>query len=319
MVWSLFALLLGAPEADAATLLRTAYASQYEWKEDHLRSVTLEFTYDWSLSEGGENTRHQGKGEIVVVGDAVVRRHCAELDPRHRDRLDEHLDWILERFLRPPFEEKFRGVTFRGPEEVSPGRSKIGAGDITYVVQGDRIVAAELNIGTAEAPHLVPVEYECAAVGGGYAIVKERFRYSSSGGTFMTLRELETRDTPKAPVPASYSCALGGPRRSERLTTRFDRVAIDAAHPVVRNPKARDGLQAAWERRFVLPEGLRLEGAFKRKADKALRRAGWSDVEGRFRVWGMKKIDVVLDDRYRDQPRGDETEDACRRDLVWAF
>ena len=149
--------------------------------------------------------------------------------------------------------------------------------------------------------------------------MKERFRYSSPGGTFTLLRELETREMPKAPVPATYTCVLGAPRRKEELTIRFDRVAIDAAHPVVRDSKARDGLQAAWKRRFVLPEDLRLEGAFTRKPGKALRRAGWSDVAGRFRVWGMEKIDVVLDDRYRDQPRGDETEDACRKDLVWAF
>ena len=317
MVWSLFALLLGAPGADAATLLRTAYASQYEWREDRLRSVTLEFTYDWSRGAG--DTRLRGSGEIVVVGGVVVRRHGADLDPRHRDRFDEHLDWVLARFLRPSFEERFRGVAFQGPEESPSGLSRIEAGGLAYFVKGDRIVAAELNIGTAQAPRLVTLEYKCAALGDGYAIVGERCRYHTHGGTFMWFRQLLARETPKAAVPASYIYRLSEPRRKEELTIRFDRADLDRAHPVVRDPKARDRLRAAWERRFVLPEDLRLEGAFRRKAGKVLRRAGWSVVAGRFRIWGMKKIDVVLDDRYRDQPRGAETEDSCRRHLVWAF
>lgn len=316
MVWCLFALLLGAPDADAATLLRTAYASQYEWKEDRLRSVTLEYTYDWSWDRG--KTRLRGSGEIVVVGGTLVRRHGADLDPRYRERFDEHLDWILARFLRPSFEERFKGVAVEGPEESASGRMKIGAGGTAYYVKGDRIVASELNMGTAEAPHLVPVEYGCAAVGGGYAIVKERCRYTH-GGTFTWSRALETKETAKAPVPASYTYALEEPLRKEELTIRFDRAELDGAHPVVRDPKARDRLRAAWERRFFLPEDLRLQGAFKRKADKTLRRAGWSDVEGDFRIWGMNAIHVVLDSRHRDEPRGAGTQDSCRQDLAWAF
>jgi hypothetical protein len=120
-------------------------------------------------------------------------------------------------------------------------------------------------------------------------------------------------------VPASYAYESDEPQRKEELTIRFDRVDVDGAHPVVRDPKARDRLRAAWERRFVLPEDLRLEGAFTRKADRVLRRVGWSDVEGRFRIWGMEQIDVVLDDRHRDPPRGAETEDSCKEHLVWAF
>jgi hypothetical protein len=311
----LLALLLSAPEADAATLLRIAYASQYEWKEDHLESVTLEFTYDWSW--GGASHR-QGGGELVVVGQAIVRRHLADLDPRHRERFDEHLDWILARFLRRPFEERFGNAAIQGPEELPAGRRKILADGIAYTLKGDRIVASELNVGTAEAPHLVPVEYESAAVGDGYAIVRERVRYTN-GGTFAWTRALETRETPQAPVPASYTYRLEEPLRKEQLTIRFERAEIDGAHPVVRDPEARDRLRAAWERRFVLPSDLRLDGAFQRRGDKALRRAGWSDVEGRFRLWGMDQLDVVLDDRYRDVPRGVETENACRRDLAWAF
>lgn len=311
-----FALLLGAPEADAATLLRTAYASQYEWKEDRLKSVNLEFTFDWS--SGADGKRRSGRGEVVVVGETVVRRHSADLDPHHRARFDEHVDWVLARFLRPPFEQRFGGVTVAGPEEATAGRTRVSAGGSAYYLKADRIVGAELNIGTAEAPYLVPVAYESVGLGGGYAIVKERCRYGTDS-TSRWSRALETRETARAPVPAAYTYRLEEPARTEELTIRFDRVEIDAAHPVVRDPQARDRLRAAWERRFVLPNDLRLEGGFRRKADRALRRAGWPDVEGRFRIWGLDQIEVVLDDRYRDQPRGRETQEACRKDLARAF
>lgn len=316
MAGLLLALLLGAPDADAATLLRTAYASQYEWKEDRLKSVSLEFTFDWSWGAGGE--RRSGRGEVLVVGEAVVRRHNPDLDPRHRDRFDEHLDWILARFVRPPFEKRFGGVAVGGPERATAGRTKVSAGGVAYYLKHDRIVAGELNIGTAGSPYLVPVEYETTDLGGGYAIVKERCRYGQQDASRWS-RALETRATARAPVPASYTYRLEQPARIEELTIRFERTEIDAAHPVVRDPEARDRLRAAWERRFVLPEDLRLEGGFRRKAGRALRRAGWSDVEGRFRIWGLDQIEVVLDDRYRDQPRWRETQEACRKDLTWAF
>ena len=38
-------LLLLVPPPDAAQLLRTAWASQYEWKEDKVQNVTLEFRF----------------------------------------------------------------------------------------------------------------------------------------------------------------------------------------------------------------------------------------------------------------------------------
>ena len=135
MLPALLVLLLGAPEADATKLLKVAYASQYEWKEDGLKNVTLEFTYTWSW--GPKETpkdkkpppriRHEGAGRVVVVGQRVIPGHYPDLgrgqtlDGKEiRAAFQGHIAWILRRFVR---QRVFPVSRSRPTMELSPSCS----------------------------------------------------------------------------------------------------------------------------------------------------------------------------------------------------
>ena len=115
-------LFLQAPpdEIDAEKLLRVAYASQYEWKEDDVKSVSLDFT--WSTSwkgKDGRETRSQGIGHVLVVGDEVVRRHYPATTKSRKGQADGYLNWILERFITgSPFQIDLVALLLRA--RISP-------------------------------------------------------------------------------------------------------------------------------------------------------------------------------------------------------
>lgn len=343
MLPALLVLLLGAPETDAAKLLKIAYASQYEWKEDHLKNVTLEFTYTWTWGpkatpkdkKAPPRTRLEGAGRIVVVGERVLPGHYPDLrreTPWQREgrqlsarelRRDfhGHIAWVLRRFVRRPFDQRFKDAKFEGPKETTFGL-KITTQGTPYYVKQDRIAALEMDVGLGpKKPHMVLVRFEHGQVGGGYAILGEQCNYTTKR-TEMAVgwtRKLTTRQTERAPVPLQYAYTRTVGGSEQALTIEFDRVTIDVEHPVVRDPAARDLLKAAWERRFTLPTDIGIEGEFHRRPDKDLDKAGWMDVQGTFEVWGMSEFKAsVPENRIRQGWRAG-VERTCTDNIRWIF
>ena len=310
------ALLLHLAPDDPAQMLKVAWASQYEWKEDDVKSATIDFTYAREWGEKSE-LKWKGQGQIVVVGDAIVRRHYPDAtDVATREFIDEHVDRVLGRFVRKPFEEQFKDAKFSGPEKSAFEQMKITVGDGAYYVKDDRIVAGERTFPFGERTILVRVEYKHADLGGGYAIVGETLSYTSPSDATKVTREwaLTTRMESERPAPAQYTFDEKSAREKEHVVFDFHTIRFDLPDPVTLDPKARDLLKAAWARRFVLPEEIRIQGQFQRTIDKDLDRAGWrSDVQGDFQVWGMGSIQVSLDEG------GDTTREQCERDVRWIF
>ncbi|MHC4972649.1 MAG: hypothetical protein ACYTG3_09990 [Planctomycetota bacterium] len=337
MLSALLVLLLGAPETDAAKLLKIAYASQYEWKEDGLKNVTLEFTYTWTWGPKAKPkdkktplTRHEGAGRVVVVGQRMVPGHYPDLRPGSktlegqdvRAEFEEHIRWVLQRFVRQPFDTAFKGVKLQGPEETAFGLKIIARGRPIYVKQ-DRIVAIEKDVSTRKQKrHMVLVQFRHGEVGGGYGILGETCNYKTLGAEkpVSWTRKLATKDTERAPVPLSYTYTRTVDKTQETLKIEFDRVTVDSAHPVVLDPVARDLLKGAWERRFTLPTDMGIEGEFHRRPDKDLVKGFWSDVPGSFEVWGMNEIKVTIpENRIRNKSWRAGIEKTCTDNIRWIF
>jgi len=338
MLSALLVLLLGAPETDAAKLLKIAYASQYEWKEDGLKNVTLEFTYTWTWGPKAKPkdkkapppTRHEGVGRIVVVGHRVISGHYPDLrrgslTPDGKDvrgEFGKHLGWVLRRFVRRPFDAVFKGAKFQGPEETAFGQKIVAHGRPFYVKQ-DRISATEKDVSLPKQKrHMVLVRFEHGPVGDGYAILGESGNYVTRGNEIPIAwtRKLTTKDTERAPVPLAYAYGRTVDKHEETLKIEFDRVTVDARHPVVLDPVAKDLLKGAWERRFTLPTAMGIEGEFQRRPDKDLDKGGWSDVPGSFEVWGMKEIKVSIPaNRVRNPSWRAGIEKTCTANITWIF
>ncbi|MHC4135651.1 MAG: hypothetical protein ACYS0K_11770 [Planctomycetota bacterium] len=338
MLPALFVLLLGAPETDAAKLLRIAYASQYEWKEDGLKNVTLEFTYTWTWRPKARpkdkkppppTADLEGSGRIVVVGDRVVPGHYPDLSRKLRGEFGKHLGWVLQRFVRRPFDVAFKDAEFKGPEETAFGLKIVAHGLPLYAhglrlyVKQDRIAAMEKDVSLPKQkkPHMVLVQFEHGKVGDGYAILRETCNYTARGTekAVSWTRKLTTKETERAPVPLSYTYTRTVDKTEETLEIEFDRVTVDSEHPVVLDPVARDLLKGAWERRFTLPD-MGIEGEFHRRPDKDLDMAGWSDVPGSFEVWGMNEIKVTIpENRIRDRKWREGVEKRCTDNIRWIF
>jgi hypothetical protein len=309
-------LLLLAPD-DPAQLLRVAWASQYEWKEDKVQNVTLDFRYSYSYGE--TEAKHEGDGQLVVAGDEIVRRHYPELrDESARKSVNAHVQWVLDRFVRKSFEETFKDQTFAGPEQSAFDQKKITAGPRVYFVKDDRLVAEERNIAEAGKPMVVRVDYQTSELGGGYAITGETISYTRPHDAVKVTHErtLTTRMEAERPAPATYTYDEKSTKGRAHMVIEFYSIRFDLPDPVVLNASARDQLKEAWARRFVLPNNIRIQGEFQRSVDKELDRAGWRDaVRGEFQVWGMDSIQVGLDEDYRVG----ETEKSCTTDISWIF
>lgn len=337
MLPALLVLLLGAPEADAAKLLKIAYASQYEWKEDGLKNVTLEFTYTWTWGRKADpkdkkpppRTRHEGAGRVVVVGQRVIPGHYPDLrrgktldDKEIRVAFQGHIAWVLRRFVRQPFDTAFKDAKFEGPEKTAFGLKITAHGRPLYVKQ-DRLAAMEIDVSLPKQKrHLVLVEFESGKLRDGYAILGEKCSYTArrSEKPVAWTRRLTTKDAERAPVPLSYTYTREMDQDEEILKIEFDRVTVDAAHPIVLDPVARDLLKEAWERRFTLPTAMGIEGEFHRRPDRDLDKGGWTDVPGSFEVWGMNEIKVTIpENRIRNKGWRDRIEQTCRENIGWIF
>ncbi len=315
MVTGLVALLLLVPD-DPAQLMRVAWASQYEWKEDSVQSATIDFTYTRTWGEKGEFSR-EGQGQIVVVGDAIVRRHYPDVtDDDMRARIDGHVDWVLARFMRKPFEEAFKDAKFSGPEKSAYDQMKITVNDRARYVKDDRLVAEERNIGPPDKPFVVRVDFKLADLGGGYAILGESVSFTRQTDSMKVIRErtLTTRMEGDRPAPATYAFEEKSAKEKQRFTLDFPAIRFDLPDPITLDPAARDRLKEAWGRRLVLPEEIRVMGQFQRTIDKDLDRARWrGDVHGDFQVYGMSNIQITLDEG------GEETQRICEENIRWIF
>ena len=102
-------LLFAAPETDPARkLLRVAWASQYEWKEDKVTNATFDF--EWSRStrtKRNEEFLQEVQGTVVIADGEVQRVHLTKGAERHKPSASKDIAWVIQRFIRKSFEESF--------------------------------------------------------------------------------------------------------------------------------------------------------------------------------------------------------------------
>jgi hypothetical protein len=323
-------LLLASPE-EAQARLKVAYGSLYEWKESGVANVTLDFTYErkWRTLDA-EGVGSRGTGQVVVVGDEIVRRHYPGASEEERREIDLHLAWVLDRFVRKPFEERFKEANVWELQKLEDGTEKIRAGLRVFLVKGDRLRGEEQNVGKPPDTITVVREYTIADVGGGYAVAGEKLAYRAGEDRLSETRELVWADQGDVPVPKTSVHAVETARYPEKgeptgnaveFRVQFTNVMVNREDPVTVDAKARDLLAAAWARRYVLPGNIRVEGDIDRQLDKELRLADWTGtVKGQFQVWGMDNISVVLDEKvFRgwQQERLRQTRDHVAGHLIW--
>lgn len=325
-------LLLATPE-EAQARLKVAYGSLYEWKESGVANVTLDFTYEktWKTLDK-EGVDYAGTGQFVVVGDEVVRRHCPGAPELQRREIDAHFAWILDRFARKPFDERFKDVSVWQIEKLEDGTERVRAGLRVFLVKDDRLRGEEQTVGTPPDTATVVRAYQLADIGGGYAVSGEKATWRIGEERVTQSVEVAWEERGEHPVPTSYVFThervsypeKGEPTgRADVFRIRFTKATVNREDPVTVDPNARDLLAAAWAHRYVLPGDIRAEGDFDRQIDKDLRLAGWTGtVKGSFQIWGMDNLSVILDERVLrgwQQDRMREIRDAVTAHLVWFF
>lgn len=291
--------LLAAPEKDAAERLRVAWASQYEWREDGIENATLDFhyTYRWQSRANEEQaSASEGHGQIVVVGRKIARQQYPAAEQGRGREISSHLEWVVRRFARAPFEEQFKDVTFDGPEPAGKELERITVvgkkSRFGYLLKGDRLDALEWRPGTP------PLQYKVGDLGGGYAILGEESSFDlGERGKTVTKRTLTTAKGKGAPYPDRYRYVLETPAGVVTIELKFEPPVFNAEHPVVGDPAARDLLEDAWAHRYALPHDLRLEASFQRSIDNDLGEAYWyRTVKGKLQIWGLDDIQFMLDE-----------------------
>lgn len=307
LLWA--ALLLGAPEGEGARLLKTAWASQYEWKEDGVKNVTLGFRYEIERKGARDFTeRQEGEGQIVIVGNEIVRRHYrGAASPQRRGEVDPHLDWAIARFMRKPYDEEFKDVKVEEPEEAPEGAKRIRAGRREYYVREDRLLAENRLFDErpdSKNDFRYRLDFKTEKIRDGYGIFAEQASFSREGVALSGSRTLSWKAANDVPMPDRYEFLWQGPGSDRtQLVLRFFDPRANVDDPVTIDPAARDLLKAAWGKRYVLPANIRVEGEFVRKADPTMGRFV-DRVEGEFQLWGMDKLTVKLDDKQFRDPSG---------------
>jgi len=313
---------LGAPE-DAAAKLRVAWASQYEWKESGVKSAILEFTYasHWKASKTDYEYDWEKRGQIVAVGAEIVRRHFPGATDTERKTIDGHLAWVLERFARKPFEEEFKEMTFGGPEPTEDGLLRISVAPQSnpeakryYLLKDDRIVGTEGRTGNR-------VRYTVEALEDGYAILGEERAWKQEENEWSSARRLTVEKGKDGPFPKVYTYRLTTASGTSEVRLDFSTPVVNAKHPVVGDPAARDAAKEAWPRRYVLPGDIRIEAEFHRRIDKDLALLYWWDtVKGDLQVWGMDTIGIALDKRLFDnRSYATDLRTLCEGHFRWFF
>jgi len=136
--------------SEAAKRLRVAWASQYEWREDGLKNVTLNFSWERKrVSKRGEERIAKGTGQVVVVGRAIKRVHVDGGWSSDRWEVAEGVRWVLDRYMRQPFGEAFRDVEIKDAGKSVAGAFRVSAAGRTYYLKNDRIIAEVRAMGVA--------------------------------------------------------------------------------------------------------------------------------------------------------------------------
>jgi len=314
---------LGAPK-DAAAMLRVAWASQYEWKESGVENVVLEFAYShhWQDHKVDYESRYEVRAQVVVVGDKIVRRHYPGVSDGRRKQIEPHIAWVLERFVRQPFEEEFKEMTFGGPEPTEDGLLRISVAPESapeakryFLLKNDRIVGTEGRSGSRALYTVEPVE-------DGYAILGDEKAWTAKDESPSSMtRRLELAKGKDRPLPKSYTYSLTRSRGTTDVRLDFAAPKVNVKHPVVGDPAARYTAREAWPRRYVLPNDIRIEAEFHRRIDKDLAQLYWWDtVKGDLQVWGMDTVNIALDKRlFRNRTYASDIRTLCEGHFRWFF
>ncbi|MHC4135200.1 MAG: hypothetical protein ACYTDU_06515 [Planctomycetota bacterium] len=314
--------LLGAPK-DAAAMLRTAWASQYEWKESGVENAVLEFTYahHWQDHKTDYESRFEAQAQVVVVGNEIVRRHYPGVSDSRRQQIEPHLAWVLERFVRKPFEKEFEEMTFGGPEPTEGGLLRISVAPESdpeakryFLLKNDRIVGTETRSGRR-------VLYTVESMEDGYAILGDEMAWTDKGEPGSMTHRLELEKDKDRPLPKSYTYRLATARGTADERLDFAAARLNVKHPVVGDPAARDAAKEAWPRRYVLPNDIRIEAEFHRRIDKDLEQLyWWNTVKGDLQVWGMDTVNMALDKRlFQNRTYAPELRTSCQGHFRWFF
>jgi hypothetical protein len=319
-------LVLAAPE-DAAAKMRVAWASQYEWTESGVANAVLWFTYrsHWKGSKEGQEWSYEGRAQVVAVGGKIVRRHYPGLSEARRKQVERHVEWVLGRFARLPFEERFRDTTFEGPEAAGDGLQRITAiaptSSMYYLLKDDRLVGQEWRLRSGDDPKYNRQRYTVGDLGEGYAILGEDLTWNLDGKISKTTRRFAPAQGEQYPYPQSYTYRHESSFGTDELELRFTAPTVNSKHPLIGDPAARDALKAGWARRHVLPDDIRIEAEWHRRVDKDLAQLHWLDtVKGELQVWGMDRVNVSLDERlFRDKSWTGEVKRLCEEHFRWVF
>lgn len=311
---------------DVAARFRVAWVSQYEWREDGVENATLDFTYRrrWRSHEDEKrDSFYEGRGQIVVLGHGIVRRHLPGADENRQREILSHLEWVLKRFARAPFEERFQDAQFEGPQATDDGLQRVtvvqGNTRLHYVLDGDRLAGQEWPVKETWNR----CRYTAGALGGGYAVLGEEVSWDlGERGKTLSKRHLTAAKGERAPSPRAYRYLAESRQGITELEIDFEPAVFDREHPVVGDPGARDLLADAWTRRYVLPRDLRFEAEFQRRIDAELDKAYWfGTVKGTLQIWGVDEVQFLLDERVIHNRAGTYLLDRRLEDhfrwLVW--
>jgi len=300
-------LLLAAPDEDAARkLLRVAYASLYEWREDKVENATFDFACTVLVEGRKPEDRRQWRaaGTVVVAGGEIARVH---IEGANRDRLDEirpEVEWMLTRFVREPFEERFKEAKLNGPEKRADGEA-VAVGSETWILKNDRVIAFERNVGTEEKPFRIRIDARTGDCGGGYAVLGETASYKRENLAIEDSRTLTIAPHEGVPVPQRivHVAKFGLGTTTKEIVLSSPR--LNATDPVVLEPAARDRVQAAWAARYRIPRDVRIDGRWEREPGRATTKGGWQrDARGDFQYIRRELTVLVSDDlRVRETIR----------------
>jgi hypothetical protein len=313
---------LGAPE-DAAAKLRVAWASQYEWKESGVENVVLDFTYThhWKGRKKDSEWSYGVRAQVVVGGDKIVRRHYPGVSEDRRKGVEGHLAWVLERFVREPFEEKYKEMTFSMEEPTEDGLLQISYAPQKnpdfkryLLLRDDRIVGRVTRSGSR-------VSYTVESVEDGYTITGDETTWTQDDTPWSMSRRIELVQGEGCPLPGRYTYRLESPTGVTEVRIDFSAPKVNVKHPVVGDPAARDAVAEAWPQRHTLPSDIRIQAEFHRRIDKDLALLWWREtVKGDLQVWGMDSIKVTLDERlFRDDEYAPRLRARCEEHFRWFF
>lgn len=303
-------------------MLRVAWASQYEWKEDKVANATFDF--EWTRhtkTRRNEEFKNDLQGTVVIADGKIQRIHLTKGDRRHLGEARGEIGWVMRRFIRTSFDEIFKkDAKFVAPEKLADGNTLIVVGGWHLLVRDDRIVGSERMVGPPKKRRRVRIDYKLGEMGEGYAVLGENSSHTQDGVKTTESKMLVVAKQGVIPIPAKYSHDIKDKQGTRKTTMLFSGVRFNVKDPIVIDPAARDRVKAAWESRYTWPTGIRYEGNWSRDLDKAADKGGWRDgARGEFQLFAGE-LEVRIDDRLRWNPRrADPVVKSVTGELNWAF